>query len=269
MKKKAILALALVLTMMFPLAACGDKGDANTGGSGEGDKGDKIYAIGTDTSFPPFEFQDPDSKEFVGIDLDILAAVAEDQGFEYELNSLGFDAAVQALASGQVDGVIAGMSITDKRKENSDFSDAYFESGVTMAVKAGNDQIKSFEDLKGQNVAVKANTMGRDFAESVKEQYGFTTSTFDDSPSMYQEVLTGNAAACFEDDPVMRFGIQQGNGLQLVGEKQTPNQYGFAVKKGENSELLKMFNEGLANIKENGTYDQILEKYGQDPELQK
>jgi ABC-type amino acid transport substrate-binding protein len=131
-----------------------------------------------------------------------------------------------------------------------------------MAVKEGSD-ITGYEDLEGKTVAAKTGTQGADCAESLKDQYGFNVQYFDESSLMYQDVITGNSVACFEDQPVMAYGITQGNGLQIVTEEQenfsTP--YGFAVLKGNNSELLEMFNTGLANIKANGTYDEIVAKY--------
>lgn len=111
--------------------------------------GEKVYEIGTDETFAPFEFQNKDG-ELVGIDMDILKAIAKDQDFKYKVKPLGFNAAVQALSSNQVDGVIAGMSITDERKQKFDFSDPYFESGVVMAIKKGDDAISSYKDLKGK-----------------------------------------------------------------------------------------------------------------------
>ena len=102
-----------------------------------------------------------------------------------------------------------------------------------------------------------------DCAESLKDKYGFDITYFDDSATMYQDVKTGNTVACFEDQPVMAYGVSQGNGLEIVAEEKdnfsTP--YGFAVLKGQNADLLKMFNEGLKNIKANGTYDEIVAKY--------
>ena len=210
--------------------------------------------------FAPFEFNDA-SNNFVGIDVDLLAAIAEDQGFTYELQPLGFDAALLAVESGQADGVIAGMSITEERKEKFDFSDSYYDAGVTMAVAKGS-EIASYEDLSGQKVAVKTGTNGSAFAKSIAEEYGFEIVEFSDSPTMYQDVITGNTVACFEDYPVMAYNIQQGAGMEMPGdvnESQTP--YGFAVKKGENAELLAMFQAGLKNIKENGKYDEIVATY--------
>ncbi|MFD4291724.1 amino acid ABC transporter substrate-binding protein/permease [Rhodococcus sp. NPDC058532] len=221
---------------------------------------DRTYVIATDVTFAPFEFQNAQGN-FVGIDMDLLAAIAADQGFEYEIKPLGFNAAVQALQSRQVDGVIAGMSITDERTLVFDFSDPYFESGVQLAVAKDNDSIESFEDLRGQRVAIKTGTEGALFAESIRDQYGFTTVTFDDSASMYDDVRTGNSVAVFDDYPVLLYGIAQGNGLRAVGDKQAGNSYGFAVSKGQNAELLTKFNAGLANLRANGQYDEIIDRY--------
>ncbi len=280
MKKKllsAVLAAAMVLTM----TACGNDAQApasdsepaaetESAGAQEseaapadsegGAAGGGSFIIATDTVFAPFEFNDA-SNNFVGIDVDLLAAIAEDQGFTYELQPLGFDAALLAVESGQADGVIAGMSITEERKEKFDFSDSYYDAGVTMAVAKGS-EIASYEDLSGQKVAVKTGTNGSAFAKSIAEEYGFEIVEFSDSPTMYQDVITGNTVACFEDYPVMAYNIQQGAGMEMPGdvnESQTP--YGFAVKKGENAELLAMFQAGLKNIKENGKYDEIVATY--------
>ena len=274
MKFKKWAAIAMAMTMTMGLAACSSGTDSttdatnteNTGDSAE-NTGDttakKVYKIGTDTTFAPFEFQN-DAGEFVGIDIDLLNAIAEDQGFEIELQSLGFNAAVQALEAGQVDGVIAGMSITEDRQKQFDLSEPYFDSGVVMGVKEDDETITSYEDLKGKKVAVKIGTEGQTFAESIKDQYGFTTVTFDDSNSMYLDVRSGNSAACFEDYPVMGYAITQGVGLKMVTEKEQGSSYGFAVNKGQNAELLEMFNAGLANVKESGKYDEILNTYIQE-----
>lgn len=252
--KKSLSVVLIILLAMGLLVGCG--GEKAEQPSDE----TKVFNIATDTTFAPFEFQN-DKGEYVGIDIDILAAIAEDQGFEYNLNPLGFSAAVAALESNQTDGVIAGMSITDERKQKYDFSEAYYDSGVVMAIKADNDTIKSYDDLKGQKVAVKTGTEGATFAESIKDQYGFEVVYFDESPLMYETVKTGNAVACFEDYPVMGYGISQGNGLKMVTDMEKGSSYGFAVLKGKNTDLLEMFNAGLKNIRENGTYQAILDKY--------
>ena len=243
--------------LALALAACGGSSD---GGSADG----AVYKIATDTVFAPFEYADVDGT-YVGIDIDILAAIAADQGFAYELEPLGFNAALQAVQSGQSDGMIAGMSITDERKEIFDFSDPYYDSTVCCAALASGD-IASLDDLAGKTVAVKTGTMSESWALSIQDQYGFTTVQFDDSDVMYQDVIAGNSVACFEDTPIMAYAIATGNvDLKLVAEVESDSEYatpyGFAVKKGENAELLAAFNAGLAAIMEDGTYNEILEKY--------
>ena len=246
---KKLIALLLCLVV----AAC-----TFAGCSGTTDK----WVIATDTVFKPFEYTDADGN-FVGIDVDILAAIAEDQGFEYELKSLGWDASIAACQSGQAHGMIAGASITDERKESGwMFSDGYYTATQCMTVAADSD-IASFDDLAGKDVAVKIGTQGATYAESLKDQYGFNIVSFEDSPTMYQAVAGGQAAACFEDTPIMAASIKDG-GLNLKIVEGTENEgspYGFAIFNADNQELIDMFNKGLANIKASGKYDEIIAKY--------
>lgn len=246
------------------LVGCGSTDTTTDSGDAADDAStasDKTYLVATDTTFAPFEFTN-DANEFVGIDLDLLAAIAADQGFTYELNPLGFDAAVAALESNQADAVIAGMSITPAREEKYDFSDPYYQSYVCAAV-ADDADIQDLEGLRGQTVACKTGTQSASWAESLADEYELSITYFDTSDMMYQDVLTGNSAACFEDYPVMAYGVAQGNGLRIVAEDSdefaTP--YGFAVMKGKNPELIEMFNAGLANLQESGEYDEIVATY--------
>ncbi|MBQ7563832.1 MAG: transporter substrate-binding domain-containing protein [Lachnospiraceae bacterium] len=234
--------------------AASDEADAS--GSG------KVWSIATDTSFKPFEYTD-ENGDFVGIDMDILAAVAEDQGFEYEVQVLGWDASIAACQAGQADGMIAGASVTEERKESGwIFSDGYYDANQCMAVEKSSD-ITGFDGLEGKSVAVKTGTMSASYAESLSEEYGFTVTYFEDSPTMYTAVIGGQVAACFDDTPIMAANIKDGDlSMKLVdGTGNDPAAYGFAIFNADNQELVDMFNAGLANIKANGTYDEILAKY--------
>ena len=254
--------------MALSLAACGGAASSSEAASSEAAStaetagSDKTWVIATDTVFKPFEYTDANG-DFVGIDVDILAAIAEDQGFQYELKSLGWDSAIAACQAGQADGMIAGASITQERKDSGWlFSDGYYTATQTMTVPANSD-ITGFDGLQGKTVAVKTGTQGAAYAESLKDQYGFTIQSFEDSPTMYQAVLGGQCAACFEDTPIMQASIKDG-GLALKVLEDTANEggdYGFAIFNADNQELLDMFNAGLADIKENGKYDEILAKY--------
>lgn len=223
---------------------------------------EKTYIIYSDNAFAPFEYYDEATKQYVGVDMDILAAVAEDQGFKYEVKNEGFDASMGAVQSGQADGMIAGMTIKPARLETFDFSDGYFEDGQIMVV-AADSKIAKLEDLKGLTVAAKTSTVGADYAESVAAQYGFTIQYYDDSPTMYTAVINGNNAACFEDRSVVGWAIKEESlALKTIGDVINPGSYGFAVKKGTNADLIAMFNAGLANIKKSGKYTEILANYG-------
>lgn len=259
--------------MALSLAACGGAASSSEAASSEAASSeaastaetagsDKTWVIATDTVFKPFEYTDANG-DFVGIDVDILAAIAEDQGFKYELKSLGWDSAIAACQAGQADGMIAGASITQERKDSGWlFSDGYYTATQTMTVPANSD-ITGFDGLQGKTVAVKTGTQGAAYAESLKDQYGFEITYFEDSPTMYQAVLGGQCVACFEDTPIMQASIKDG-GLALKVLEDTANEggdYGFAIFNADNQELLDMFNAGLADIKENGKYDEILAKY--------
>ncbi|MBP3883649.1 MAG: transporter substrate-binding domain-containing protein [Olsenella sp.] len=252
----AIAGAALALS----LVACGGSPAA----TGTSSNGSTVYKIATDTTFAPFEYAEANGN-YAGIDIELLDAIAKDQGFEYKLDPVGFDAALQNVQSGQADGVIAGMSITDKRKQVFDFSEPYYNATVCAAAKSDGD-VKSLDDLRGKNVAIKTGTMSASWAQSLAEQYGFTTTTFDTSDVMYQDVLAGNSVACFEDTPVMSYAITNGGvALHIIAESEETSEfaapYGFAVNKGTNPDLIKKFNDGLANVKKDGTYDKIISKY--------
>lgn len=261
MKKIAkILALCLAAVMIVASFAACSKSEDNKGIT-DAKKDEKTWIIATDTVFKPFEYTDA-SGNFVGIDVDILAAVAEDQGFKYQLNSLGWDASIAACQAGQADGMIAGASITEKRKSTGwIFSDGYYTATQCMAV-APDSAIASFEDLRGKTVAVKNGTEGKTYAESLKDQYGFEITILEDSPTMYQTVVGGQAVACFEDTPIMKASIKDGVTLKIVENSENEGApYGLAVFSADKQELLDMFNAGLKNIKANGKYDEIIKKY--------
>lgn len=273
---KKFTALCLAMVMVLSLAACGGSAkpaetqapaaaatEAPAAAATEAPAASgKKWVIASDTVFKPFEYTDA-SGNFVGIDVDIVAAVAADQGFDYEIKSLGWDAAIAACQAGQADGMIAGASITEERKANGWlFSDGYYTATQSMTVAADSD-ITGFDGLKGKDVAVKTGTQGAAYAETLKDEYGFNLVYFEDSPTMYQAVLGGQCVACFEDTPIIQATIKD-NGLALKCLEDTANaggDYGFAIFNADNQELLDMFNKGLANIKANGTYDQILAKY--------
>ena len=217
------------------------------------------YIIASDSSFAPFVFQD-DSNQYTGIDMELIKAIAKDQGFTVEVTNPGFDAAINSVQTGQADGIIAGMSVTDARKKTFDYSDPYYTANSILAVKDSSN-IKSYEELKGKTVGVKTGTASQTFLEENKSKYGYSIKTFSDAASMYDSLNTGSVTAVMDDEPVVKYAIKQGKKLKTPIEGTPSGQVAFAVKKGSNPELIEMFNNGLANLKESGKYQEILDKY--------
>lgn len=217
------------------------------------------YIIASDSSFAPFVFQN-DSNQYTGIDMELIKAIAKDQGFTVEVTNPGFDAAINSVQTGQADGIIAGMSVTDARKKTFDYSDPYYTANSILAVKDSSN-IKSYEELKGKTVGVKTGTASQTFLEENKSKYGYSIKTFSDAASMYDSLNTGSVAAVMDDEPVVKYAIKQGKNLKTPIEGTPSGQVAFAVKKGSNPELIEMFNNGLANLKESGKYQEILDKY--------
>ncbi len=247
MKKTLVLALGAALILGMGISASAQE---------------KHFTIATDTVFKPFEYTDANG-DFVGIDVELLAAIAEDQGFTYDLNSLGWDSSIAACQAKQADGMIAGASITEERKESGwIFSDGYYNATQSMAVQTDS-EIQGFEDLEGKTVGVKTGTQGASYAESLKDEHKFDITYFEDSPTMYQAVAGGQVAACFEDTPIMASSIQEGGlDMRIVeGSENEGAPYGFAVFDEEKQELIDLFNAGLANLVESGRYEEIIAKY--------
>ena len=217
------------------------------------------YTIASDSSFAPFVFQN-DSNQYTGIDMDLIKAIAEDQGFTLEISNPGFDAAINAVQSGQADGMIAGMSVTEARKETFNFSEPYYTANSILAVTESS-TISSYEDLKGKTVGVKNGTSSQTFLVENQSKYGYKIKTFSDGSSMYDSLNSGSVAAIMDDEPVVKYAINQGKKMKTPIEGTPSGEVAFAVKAGTNPELIEMFNNGLANLKANGKYQEILDKY--------
>ncbi|GAB2026877.1 ABC transporter substrate-binding protein/permease [Lactovum odontotermitis] len=219
------------------------------------------YVVASDNSFAPFEFQNT-NKKYTGIDVDLLNAIAKHEGFTIKWNHVGFQPAVDAVQSGQADAMIAGMSITDARKKVFDFSTSYFSSNLTLAVSNADEAaVKSWADLKGKVLGAKTGTASYDYLSSHASTYGFTVKTFIDATTLYASLRNGSVFAIMDDEPVLKYAIKQGQKFATPLAPIENGEYGFAVKKGTNTELIDMFNDGYAYLKSSGEYDKIVNKY--------
>jgi len=258
MNKKSLVGILLASVMSISImSGCG----AAKNDSAKSSDGNKKYIIACDAKYAPFSFEE--NTKYKGIDVELIEAIAKEEKFEYELKPMDFNGIIPGLTSNQLDGAIAGISITEERKQSLDFSDGYFVSGLSLVVNKDNVTINGGNDLVGKSASLKKGTAGAKFAEDNKDKYGLNLSYFDDSPSMFQAVENKNNDFLLEDYPVIAYKIKvdPNSKLKIAGEKLTNVDYGFAVKKGQNADLLKKFNEGLKKIKTNGEYDKIVDQY--------
>ncbi len=254
--KKSVIAVLLAMVLVFSLSACGGDG-------GDSSSDTVVYKVGTEPTFPPFDTTD-ENQNIVGLDMDIMKAIGEDQGFEVEFENLSFDGLIPALQAGNIDIVAAGMNKDDpERQEQVDFSDAYYESQLYVAVPVDNNTINGIDDLTSDmRVAAQTGTTG---AEKVKElaesgQIGEAV-ILDGLDTVMMQLINGDVQAVINDKPVTEaYMAKQPDKIKMVGEALNAENYGFAVQKG-NTELLEKINAGLANIKEDGTFDELVDKW--------
>ena len=222
------------------------------------------YTFATNNTFEPFEIQDSKggySGKNPGIEIEILKKIAKHEHFKYELKPMSFNGDLQALESGQVDAVMAGMSVTDERKQKYDFSTPYYTDGVMMAV-AKNSKITSLKQLKGKTVSAKSGTSAALFLKKNQKKYGYKIKYFDSSNTMWNDVKIGNTAATFDDGPVLQYGIKEGVPLKIVTKKPIDAQpVAVGFQKGKNLELQKKINDGIEWLNKTGQMKQIINKY--------
>lgn len=255
---KLMLASLLVLVMAFALVGCGGQADNDA----QPDQGSKKLVVGTNATFPPFEMQE--GNDFTGFDMDLIRAIGEVQGYEVEIKHMDFKALVPSVQSGKIDAAIAGMSITPERLESVDFTESYFDAGLIIAVQKDNQDIQNTDNLKGKKLAAQNGTIGAAYCDEVKKADASTeVRIFDDIGAAFMELEKGGVDAVVNDHPVTAYYLKTATdtNAKMVGDIfSADDQYGIAVKKG-NTDLLNTLNEGLAKLKENGTYDEIYSKW--------
>lgn len=220
----------------------------------------------TDPSFVPFEMMDQETGEMIGFDMEIIREVGERAGFDINLNTMDFNGIIPALQTGNVDIAIAGITITEEREQIVDFSDPYYDSGLRILVREGEDGIDSLEDLEGKKIGTKIGSTSYDFLMANLEQNDGVT-PYPGSSDMYMALMSRAIDVVFYDAPnVGYFARTKGEGkVKTVGQLYEGQQYGIALKDG--SEWVDEVNAALASMKEDGTYKTIYEKwFGPMPE---
>ncbi len=221
----------------------------------------KIYAVGTDAAYAPFESQN-EKGEIVGLTIDVVNAVAAKAGIQVKFVNTPWEGIFNALQQGDRDLLASSITITDERKQSMDFTAPYFDAHQLIAVK-DNSKISTFDDLKKLKVGVQTGTTGDEAVTKLQGKNSPNVKRFESTPLALKELEAGGVDAVVADNGVVINYVANNPGAKFktVSDKAfQPEQYGFAVKKG-NTELLEKLNKGLVDIKADGSYDQIYAKY--------
>lgn len=260
--KRAFMIMLVLLTALALVAGCGGSQQAQQGEQKQPapeQQAKPKLRVASDTAYAPFEFVDTQTGKYIGFDMDLIAAIAEEMGYDYQIESMAFDGVLASVETSKVDCAISAISITDERLQKMNFSKAYYKSGLSIVVKEDNNTIKSFKDLEGKRIAVQAATTGAKMAKTIK---GARITQFDRVTDALLEVKKGSADAVINDNPVNQYYLTQetGKGLKIVGDLLSSEYYGIAVPKG-NTELLQKINDALMKLKQSGKFNEIYKKW--------
>ncbi|MDI6619628.1 MAG: transporter substrate-binding domain-containing protein [Clostridiales bacterium] len=271
---KKLVAIVLTFSLVLALAGCGPKATSNkkvddnksAGAQKELTSVDKIkqagkIIVGTESTFPPYESIDPkDGKTVIGFDMDIAKAVADKLGVKLEIKDMKFDGLIGALSTGMLDFVAAGMSVTDERKQNADFSDIYYKGGQILVVSEKNN-INSASDMSGKKIGAQLGTISAKAAQNIK---GIKLQQLDKVDQLMMEIKNGMIDGVVVDDTVGVKYVKTMGDLKVVKIPEL-NQgeagMGIAVAKG-NKALLDVINQTLSDLKSNGKFDKLVDKWG-------
>lgn len=215
---------------------------------------DKIY-VGTNAEFPPFEYLE--NGEITGFDMDLVHEIGKLVDADIKIVDMGFDGLLPALQMKKVDLVIAGMTANEERMKTVSFTQPYYTASQVIIVKDGNDSIKSFADLKGKKVGVMLGFTG-DMV--VSEIDGVKIERFNAAYAGIMALQAGKVEAIVLDSEPAKNYVAQNKGLVLADADAEQEEYAIAVRKNDKA-LLEKVEKALSEIKANGTYDKLIQKY--------
>ena len=251
--KKKYLAAALALTMILALAACG----SSNGGDAASD-GKAVVTVATSPDFPPFESLD--GSEVVGIEVDILQAIAEKLDMEMKLEQMDFESVIPGVQAGKFDIGMSGITVTEDRQKNCDFTQPYFLASQAIVVTPDSD-ITCKADLEGKTISVQTGTT----AESFCMEAGYSVSSFASNSDAQAALVAGKVDAWVIDDltaadMVKSYNKDKGEALIILPEAMTTEPYAFAFAFGS-EDLVKEINGILAQLVADGTVASIFEAH--------
>ncbi len=240
---KRFLAVVMVAVCAMGLAACGSKGS-----------NDKTLVMATNAEFPPYEFYEGD--QVVGIDAEMAAAVAEELGMELKIEDMAFDSIIAAVQSGKADIGVAGMTVNEDRLKNVNFSTPYTEAAQVIIIKEGS-SVATPDDLTGKKIGVQLGTTGDIYAGDIADA---TIERYNKGFEAVQALLQDKIDAVIIDREPAKVFVSQNEGLAIVDEEFTVEDYAIAIAK-DNEELLTKINEALAKLEASGKLQEIKDKY--------
>lgn len=215
---------------------------------------DGVLVMGTNAEFPPYEYYE--GQEIAGIDAEMAAAVAEKLGMELQIEDMAFDSLITALSSGKVDMVAAGMTVTEDREAFVNFSDTY-ATGVQVIIVAEDSDIAGEADLSGKKIGVQLGTTGDIYASEIE---GATIEQYNKGMEAVQALSQGKIDAVIIDNEPAKVFVSEVEGLKILEEAFVTEDYAIAIAK-DNDALLEQVNTALAELKEDGTLQAIVDKY--------
>jgi polar amino acid transport system substrate-binding protein len=253
---------AAALLAGLVLAGCGKEAPpAPTAAAPAAAPAAKVYVVGTDAAYAPFESQN-EKGDIVGFDIDVVKAAAQRAGIEVKFLNTPWEGIFNSVAQGDRDLLVSAITITPERRQTLDFSEPYFDAQQLIAVK-NNSRIAKFEHLKYLKVGVQNGTTGDEVVAKLQGKDSPNIKRFESTPLALKELEGGGVDAVVADNGVIVHYVNNNPGSKFKTISDTSfasEQYGIAVKKG-NTKLLTFINIGLADIKADGTYDRIYTQY--------
>ena len=249
-------AVAGVIVAALMVAGCG--GDSDDSASGPRTIESGTLTVCSDLPYPPFEFEEGGKP--VGIDMDLMTAIADDLKLKTAVKDTDFDGIFAALAAGQCDVIASSVSITDERRASNEFTQGYFEIRQSLLVrKADAERYKSLADLRGRTIGVQSETTGEAYAQLAAT--GVTIRSFTGADELFTALRASQVDGVLQDFPVNAYNAEKSGDTVIAARLPSePEQYGFVIKKG-NLELRDAVDGALSRIRSSGRYAEILRRY--------
>ncbi|MCP8967018.1 transporter substrate-binding domain-containing protein [Ectobacillus ponti] len=257
MKKLLSIVLASILVMSI-LGACSKRED--TAKATDSGSKKKVLVMGTSADYKPYEYIDSaKSDEIIGFDADIAKYIGKELGYDIQIKSSDFSGLLASMEAKKVDFVMAGMTPTEERKKNADFTDIYFAAKNLVISKAGS--YTDLNSLKGKKVGVQTGSIQEGKAKDLQKKVDFTIEGRDNVPQLFEELKIGRVDVIIVEDTVAKGYLKKFPELKTNNISEASDEAGSAIAFPKGSKLTSDFNGVLKKMKENGEMDKLIKKW--------